>query len=104
VQRLLVFGLDEVSTLSSGRGVILMELDQKEKLLAVASVGSVTAAANSDVFVTGVSALGQVGSVTLWGTVDDNQTPNWQNVNDAQTENWIVVNDGNTVVWTQVLT
>ncbi len=40
VQRLLVFAIDEVSTLASGRGVILMELDQKEKLLAVAAVGS----------------------------------------------------------------
>jgi len=39
-QRLLVFGLGEVSTLAGGRGVILMELDVKEKLLAVASVGS----------------------------------------------------------------
>ena len=40
VQRLLVFAIGEVSVLASGRGVILMELDQKEKLLAVASVGS----------------------------------------------------------------
>jgi topoisomerase-4 subunit A len=40
VQRLLVFAIGEVSVLASGRGVILMELDQKEKLLAVASVGT----------------------------------------------------------------
>ncbi len=40
MQRLLVFGLGEVNTLSSGRGVILMELELRETLLAVAAVGS----------------------------------------------------------------
>jgi topoisomerase-4 subunit A len=39
VQRLLVFGLDEVSVLAGGRGVILQELDLKENLLAVSAVG-----------------------------------------------------------------
>jgi hypothetical protein len=73
-------------------------------LQAVGSVGSVTAAANASVFVTGVFAQGQVGSVFIWSVVDDNQTPNWQNVNDAQSGSWVVVNDGNTVTWTQVLT
>jgi len=40
MQRLLVFGVDEVNTLSSGRGVILMELELRETLLAVAAVGA----------------------------------------------------------------
>ena len=39
VQRLLVFGLGEISVMGGGRGVILMELDVKEKLLAVSAVG-----------------------------------------------------------------
>lgn len=40
VQRISVFGLAEVNVLAGGgRGVILMELDLKEKLLAVAPVG-----------------------------------------------------------------
>jgi len=40
-QRLLVFKLDEVNVLAGGgRGVILQELDLKEKLLAVAVIGS----------------------------------------------------------------
>jgi hypothetical protein len=73
-------------------------------LQATASVGSVTTAANADVFVTGVSAQGQIGSVLVWNVVDDNQTPNWQNVDDSQSGNWVVVNDGNTVTWTQVPT
>jgi topoisomerase-4 subunit A len=40
VQRLLVFALAEVTMLTGGRGVVLMELDLKEKLLAVAAVGA----------------------------------------------------------------
>ena len=40
-QRLLVFKLDEVNALAGGgRGVILQELDLKEKLLAVAVFGT----------------------------------------------------------------
>lgn len=37
--RLLVFGLDEIKTLSGGgRGVILMELDKNEKLIAAQAI------------------------------------------------------------------
>ncbi|MFN0163500.1 MAG: DNA topoisomerase IV subunit A [Burkholderiales bacterium] len=39
LQRLLVFAIDEVSTLTAGRGVILMEMERKETLLAVGAVG-----------------------------------------------------------------
>ena len=67
-------------------------------------MSSVTVAANADVFVTGVSAQGQVGNLLVWGPVDDNQTPNWQNVNDAQSVSWVAVNNGNTVTWVQILT
>jgi hypothetical protein len=67
-------------------------------------VGSVTVAANTDVFVTGVSCQAQVGTVLVWGVIDDNQTPNWQNITDSQSPNWAVVNDGNTVTWTQITT
>jgi hypothetical protein len=73
-------------------------------LQATASVGSVVAAAGADVYLVGVSAQGQIGSVLVWSVIDDNQTPNWQNVDDSQSGNWVVVNDGNTVTWTQVLT
>ncbi len=40
MQRLLVFAIDEVSALGGGRGVILMELELKEKLLAVTAFGA----------------------------------------------------------------
>ena len=41
IQRLLVFNLAEISVLAGGRGVVLMELEQKEKLLGVCAVGNV---------------------------------------------------------------
>jgi topoisomerase-4 subunit A len=59
IQRLLVFPLAEISILGSGRGVILMELDQKEKLLAVAGVGS------GGIVVEGAGRGGKEFNVTL---------------------------------------
>lgn len=56
------------------------------------------------VSVAGLQAQGQLGSVVVWGPVDDAQTPDWQNVDDTQSGNWSVVNDENTVSWTRVLT
>ena len=38
-KRVLAFGLDEVNALTGGRGVILQELELREKLLAVAVIG-----------------------------------------------------------------
>jgi topoisomerase-4 subunit A len=57
--RLLVFGLDEVKTLTGGRGVILMDLDPKEKLLAVQPVSQ------RGVVVTGIGRAGRAQEVAL---------------------------------------
>ena len=62
VQRLLVFRLDEIKVLAGGgRGVILMDLDLKEKLLAVTAVGS------AGIVVEGAGRGGKEMNVTLDG-------------------------------------
>jgi topoisomerase-4 subunit A len=57
--RLLVFGLDEVKALSGGRGVILMELEPKEKLLAAQPISQ------RGVIVTGIGRGGKAQEVAL---------------------------------------
>jgi len=58
--RLLVFGLDEIKTLSGGgRGVILMELEKNEKLLAAQPISQ------RGVVVSGTGRGGKVQDVTL---------------------------------------
>jgi topoisomerase-4 subunit A len=57
--RLLVFGLDEVKVLSAGRGVILMDLEAKEKLLAAQPVSQ------RGVVVTGIGRGGKAQEVAL---------------------------------------
>ena len=57
--RLLVFGLDELKVLSAGRGVILMELEPKEKLLAAQPVSQ------RGVIVTGIGRGGKAQEVAL---------------------------------------
>jgi topoisomerase-4 subunit A len=57
--RLLVFGLDEVKALSGGRGVILMELEPREKLLAAQPISQ------RGVIVTGTGRGGKAQEVAL---------------------------------------
>jgi topoisomerase-4 subunit A len=58
--RLLVFGLDEIKTLSSGgRGVILMELEKTEKLLAAQAISQ------KGVLVSGIGRGGKAQEITL---------------------------------------
>ncbi len=57
--RLLVFGLDEVKTLSGGRGVILMELEPKETLLAAQPISQ------RGVVVTGIGRGGKAQELAL---------------------------------------
>jgi hypothetical protein len=67
-------------------------------------VGSVTA--NRTVALTGVAATGAVGTVipVYWILVDDSETSNWQNVNNAQTAGWSLVDDTETSNWNLVET
>ncbi|HJV80713.1 DNA topoisomerase IV subunit A [Noviherbaspirillum sp.] len=58
--RLLVFGLDEIKTLSGGgRGVILMELEKNEKLLAAQAISQ------KGVIVSGIGRGGKAQEITL---------------------------------------
>lgn len=57
--RLLVFGLDEVKSLTAGRGVILMDLEPKEKLLAAQPVSQ------RGVVVTGIGRASKAQEVAL---------------------------------------
>ena len=41
-------------------------------------------------------ATGGVGSVAIWGLVDDSQTVTWSAVDDSQTVTWTAVNDSQT--------
>ena len=65
-------------------------------------LGSVIVAANSDVAVTGVNAAGAVGTVFVWGDINDNQNPNWQNIAGAQAPTWGNVSTGQTPNWQDI--
>ena len=70
---------------------------------------------------TGVSSLGEIGiigksvvipngleitagspNVTVWGKIDDSQTPDWSSVSDSQTPNWSSVSDSQTPNWEKI--
>jgi len=59
--RLLVFGIEEMKAMARGRGVILMGLEDKEKLCVVAAYNGKT------LLIEGVSKNGKAKSVTLSG-------------------------------------
>ena len=60
-KRILAFALDEVNTLSGGRGVILQELELREKLLAVTVIGQ------PGVVIEGAGRGGKEFNITLAG-------------------------------------
>ncbi|NBR16276.1 MAG: hypothetical protein EBU01_17100 [Crocinitomicaceae bacterium] len=59
-------------------------------------------AANADVFVTGVQAVGEVGSVLIWSNIIPGPTGPWTVVNDAQAGGWTPVDDSQTNIWTPI--
>ena len=52
--------------------------------------------------VTGVSATGAVGSVLVWGIIDDSQTPSWATISTSQTSGFSEIDDAQTPDWTQI--
>jgi len=54
------------------------------------------------VLVTGVAGQALVGSVNVWGEIDDTQTANWQNINDAQSPGWAQVGTTQSPDWQPV--
>jgi hypothetical protein len=66
------------------------------------AVGVVSIVPDANVEPTGVSGTGQIGSVNVWGFVDDSQTPSWSSIDDAQTPSWTSVSDTQTPDWKEV--
>jgi len=61
------------------------------------AVGSVTAKADANVSVTGVSATGQTNTFTLvWGNIDTSQTAGYSDVTTSQTANYTDVDTSQT--------
>ena len=69
-----------------------------------ATLGYVTIHINDGIVLTGVSAIGQVGTVQIrgWTSIDDAQIPNWGNVNTNQNAGWtdVITVQGST--WTKI--
>jgi len=70
--------------------------------VAYAKLGTVVAKANADIPVTGLVAVGYIGTVNVWGEVDDTQDPNWQSINTGQGSNWGAITDTQDPSWQNV--
>ena len=66
---------------------------------AVGQVGTVSNRAGANVYLTGVQAVGIVGQVLVWGQIPDNQDPNWTNINDNSSSGWVQVVDNAVENW-----
>jgi hypothetical protein len=60
-------------------------------LSAAGSVGTITITQSANVFVTGISATGSVGPVLVWGNIVPNQNPSWGNIAPNQNPSWIEI-------------
>jgi hypothetical protein len=67
-------------------------------------LGTVVATGGATALPTGVSAVGEIGQVNVWGQIDDGQSANWQNIDDAQVSGWTAVGDTQIAGWQQVVT
>ena len=52
--------------------------------------------------VTGVEAIGTIGTVLVCGEIDDNQSPNWQDITSIQDPLWGTVNDTQDPDWQNI--
>jgi hypothetical protein len=71
---------------------------------ALGQVGSVFVGEGVGVYVTGVGCLASITSVTIWISINDDQTPSWVQVNDSQVGPWTVVNDAQSSNWAEIIT
>jgi len=67
-----------------------------------ALLGTPVASADANVSVTGLQAQGYVGLTTVWGEIDDNQSPNWQDITSTQDPLWGTVNDAQNPDWQSI--
>jgi hypothetical protein len=71
-------------------------------VVANTELGSVIVKIDKDVEVTGVEATGVIGTVLVWGLIDDFQNPNWTDILDTQGPNWVDVDDTQNPNWTEI--
>ena len=51
-------------------------------------LGSVVTTGIANIYPTSVNATGNLGSILVWGLIDDSQTPNYSIISTTQTPNW----------------
>ena len=71
-------------------------------LQALGQVGSVTVGEGIGFLVVGVSCTASVTSVSVWITINDSQTPSWIPINDSQTGTWNDIIDVQTPNWAEI--
>jgi len=69
---------------------------------ATSGLGAVTVKFSSLITLESVAGIASVGSVNIWGLVDDAQTPGWQSITDSQTPGWQSVVDSQSPGWTAI--
>ena len=71
---------------------------------ATGAIGSVTVTEGSGVTVstTGVSATGEIQGVLIWGLVDDSQSITYSAVDDSQTITYSAVDDSQSINWEDI--
>jgi len=52
--------------------------------------------------VSGVTAVGEVGTLYFWQNINDSQTANWVSVTDAQSPNWGAISNPSSTTWTPI--
>ena len=77
------------------------ELDQKNKIKSLYKWASIIGV-GVVVPVTGVAAIGEVGTVHIWSQIDPSQDPNWQDISDAQNPNWVNINTTQNPNWQDI--
>lgn len=70
---------------------------------AQAYVGTLSAgASNARVSVSGVYAVGLIGTTLVWGLVNDTQPADWHNINDTQDPGWVPIVNAQPPEWSPV--
>ena len=65
-------------------------------------IGSVTTISKANVNLVGVSGTGEVGKVLIWSLIDDTQTKNYANINTDQSSSFAEINETQTPNWEEV--
>jgi len=88
-----------VGSVSADRSVALTGVG------ALGAVGTMTVAERIKAL-TGVAASGAVGDViaVYWKPIDDSQNANWQNITNPQTPGWSTVSTVQTPDWEEIVT